>query len=93
MEIVKDIVGTFTQVQDGLKESTGVDVQALLAGFLGGDLAAKAVKKTDVAETPVMMDTTTYPEVVPSDMPITKSDSECEALDDLDETSDCPYAE
>lgn len=91
-------MGTFTQVQDGLKESTGVDVQALLAGFLGGDLAAKAVKKRrtwlrHVAETPVMMDTTTYQEVVPSDMPITKSDSECEALGDLDETSDCPYAE
>ena len=34
--LVKDIVGTFTQVSDGLKESTGVDVQAVLSGFLGG---------------------------------------------------------
>lgn len=38
-KLVKDIVGTFTQVSDGLKESTGVDVQSVLSGFLGAKLA------------------------------------------------------
>lgn len=47
--LVKDIVGTFTQVSDGLKESTGVDVQAVLSGFLGGKIARKGTDEGDVA--------------------------------------------
>lgn len=39
-KLMKDIMGTVTQVTDGLKESTGVDLQSVLAGFLGGKLAA-----------------------------------------------------
>lgn len=39
-KLVKDIMGTVTQVTDGLKESTGVDLQAVLSGFLGGKAAA-----------------------------------------------------
>lgn len=38
-KLVKDIVGTFTQVTEGLKESTGVDVSSVLAGFRGGKIA------------------------------------------------------
>jgi len=38
-KLVKDIVGTFTQVSDGLKESTGVDVQSVLSGFLGAKIS------------------------------------------------------
>lgn len=38
-KLMKDIMGTVTQVTDGLKESTGVDLQAVLAGFLGGKAA------------------------------------------------------
>lgn len=38
-KLMKDIMGTVTQVTDGLKESTGVDLQAVLAGFLGGKIA------------------------------------------------------
>ncbi len=45
--LVKDIVGTITQTTEGLKESTGVDVQALLAGFLG----AKMAGSTDAGKT------------------------------------------
>lgn len=37
-KLVKDIVNNFTQVTEGLKESTGVDMQAMLSGFLGGKL-------------------------------------------------------
>lgn len=38
-KLVKDIMGTLTQVTDGLKESTGVDLQSVLAGFAGAKLA------------------------------------------------------
>lgn len=38
-KLTKDIMQTVTQVTDGLKESTGVDLQSVLAGFLGGKLA------------------------------------------------------
>ena len=39
-KLMKDIMGTVVQVTDGLKESTGVDLQAVLSGFLGGKAAA-----------------------------------------------------
>ena len=39
-KLMKDIMGTVTQVTDGLKESTGVDLQSVLSGFLGGKLAS-----------------------------------------------------
>ena len=89
-KLVKDIVGTFTQVQDGLKESTGVDVQALLSGFLGGNMATKTVQTDEPAATPV----TNYQEVAPSE----NSTSESVIISDSDpfeaeDDSDCPYAE
>ncbi len=45
-KLVKDIMGTVTQVTDGLKESTGVDLQSVLSGFLGGKLAGPIVEDT-----------------------------------------------
>lgn len=39
-KLMKDIMGTVVQVTDGLKESTGVDLQSVLAGFLGGKVAS-----------------------------------------------------
>ena len=44
-KLVKDIVGTFTQVTEGLKESTGVDLQSVLSGFLGGKIAEMPEEK------------------------------------------------
>lgn len=44
-KLIKDIMGTVTQVTDGLKESTGVDLTAVLSGFLGGKVAEKAYTK------------------------------------------------
>ena len=41
-KLMKDIMGTVTQVTDGLKESTGVDLSAVLSGFLGGKVAAES---------------------------------------------------
>lgn len=45
-KLIKDIMGTVTQVTDGLKESAGVDLQAVLAGFLGAK-AASAEKSNE----------------------------------------------
>lgn len=42
-KLMKDIMGTVVQVTDGLKESTGVDLSAVLAGFLGGKAASADV--------------------------------------------------
>lgn len=47
-KLMKDIMGTVTQVTDGLKESTGVDLTAVLSGFLGGKVASS--KATNVPE-------------------------------------------
>ena len=41
--LIKDVMGSANQVVDGLKESTGIDLQALVAGFAGG----KAAQSTD----------------------------------------------
>lgn len=40
-KLTRDIIQTVTQVTDGLKESTGVDLQSVLAGYLGGKMAEK----------------------------------------------------
>ena len=40
--LIEDIVKSTTQVSDGLTESIGLDLKSLLAGFLGGKLAAPA---------------------------------------------------
>lgn len=45
-KLIKDIMGTVTQVTDGLKESTGVDLSAVLSGFLGGKVAASDQKES-----------------------------------------------
>ena len=47
--LMKDIMGTVVQVTDGLKESTGVDLQAVLSGFLAGKVATagKTSEKED----------------------------------------------
>jgi len=44
-KLMKDVMGTVVQVTDGLKESTGVDLQAVLAGFLGGKVAKETEKQ------------------------------------------------
>ncbi|WP_019679227.1 flotillin domain-containing protein, partial [Ruminococcus flavefaciens] len=38
--LVGDIIGSTTKITDGLTEATGVDIRSLLAGFLGGKMAA-----------------------------------------------------
>ena len=43
-KLMKDIMGTLNQVTDGLKESTGIDLQAVLAGFAGAKIAENSDK-------------------------------------------------
>lgn len=40
-KLMKDIMNTVTQVADGMKESTGIDLGAVLAGFAGAKIAEK----------------------------------------------------
>ena len=40
-KLMKDVMNTVNQVTDGLKESTGVDLTAILSGFLAGKAASK----------------------------------------------------
>lgn len=46
-KLMKDIMGTVVQVTDGLKESTGVDLQAVLSGFLAGKAGAKGLSGSE----------------------------------------------
>ena len=43
-KLMKDIMGTLNQVTDGLKESTGIDLQAVLAGFARAKIAENSDK-------------------------------------------------
>ncbi len=38
-KMVGDIIGSTVKITDGLTEATGIDIRALLAGFLGGKIA------------------------------------------------------
>lgn len=40
-KLVRDIIASANQVADGMKESTGIDLQSLIAGFAGGKAAQK----------------------------------------------------
>lgn len=51
-QLAGNIMTSITQVSDGLKESTGFDVQSLLAGFLGGRLASAADSPKPAADVP-----------------------------------------
>ena len=50
-KLVGDIIGSTTKVTDGLSAATGVDLRALLAGFLGGKAAtAPSAENNDTGE-------------------------------------------
>lgn len=46
-KMVKDVMASSSQVVEALKESTGIDLPGLLAGFAGGKLAASNGKPSD----------------------------------------------
>ncbi len=43
--LVKDVMQSSNQIIEGLKESTGIDIASLIAGYAGGKLAAPAAKE------------------------------------------------
>lgn len=44
-KVVKDVMNSANQVMEGVKESTGIDISSLLAGVVGGKIAAKSDPK------------------------------------------------
>ena len=51
-KMVKDIVNTMSQVTEGISESTGINLQSLISGFLGGKMATPADNSATTASTP-----------------------------------------
>ena len=46
-KMVRDVVNSSNQVLEGLKESTGIDLAGLLAGYLGGKMAGSQESGTE----------------------------------------------
>ncbi|MCM1162613.1 MAG: SPFH domain-containing protein [Roseburia sp.] len=57
-KLMKDVMNTLNQVTDGLKESTGVDLNAVLSGFVGGRMGSYAGKGQSVGNGAVGTDDT-----------------------------------
>ncbi len=49
-KMVGDIIGSTVKITDGLSEATGIDIRALLSGFLGGKMSAANKAETDDAK-------------------------------------------
>ncbi len=49
-KLVKDVMSSASQIMDGMKESTGLDLSALLAGVVGGSAAAARQPGTGVVK-------------------------------------------
>lgn len=59
-KLMKDIMNTLNQVTDGLKESTGIDLSAVLAGFAGAKIAdSQAQAQTQTAAQQTQIQATT----------------------------------
>lgn len=48
--LVRDVMDSGSQVLEGIKESTGIDLAGLLAGYAGGKLSARAVDERPAPE-------------------------------------------
>lgn len=55
-QLAGNIMTSITQISDGLKESTGFDIQSLITGFLGGKLAGGAPVVVPVPQKPDAQD-------------------------------------
>lgn len=44
-KVVKDVMNSTNQIMEGVKQASGIDISALLAGVVGGKLAAGSDKK------------------------------------------------
>ncbi len=66
--LVRDVMQSAGQVIDGLKESTGVDLTAMLSGILGGKIAAQASK-------PIEAEPVAEPAAEPVEEPVEPSET------------------
>jgi len=48
-KVVKDVMTSASQIMEGVKESTGIDINSLLAGVVGGKIAAQSNAMDEVA--------------------------------------------
>ena len=46
-KVVRDVMNSAGQVMEGVKESTGIDLPAIIAGYAGGAVAAKGTAKKE----------------------------------------------
>ncbi len=46
-KVVKDVMTSASQVMEGVKESTGIDITSILAGVVGGKIAAANAKRQE----------------------------------------------
>ena len=46
-KVVRDVMNSANQVMEGVKESTGIDLPAIIAGYAGGAVAAKGTAKKE----------------------------------------------
>ena len=72
-KLISDIVNTTTQVSEGLMQSMGIDLKALLSGFLGGKVAAGTQA---AAPAPAEPETQDEPAPGDEDEPITANEEE-----------------
>ena len=49
-KVVKDVMSSANQIMEGVKESTGIDITSLLAGVVGGKVAAKAHSEAAITD-------------------------------------------
>ena len=49
-KVVRDVMSSANQIVEGMKESTGIDLAALIAGFAGGKIAGKKPDASDDGE-------------------------------------------
>ena len=65
-KVVKDVMSSASQIMEGVKESTGIDVNALISGVIGGKIAAngrneKATENTPIKESKTESEATANP--------------------------------
>ena len=56
-KVVKDVMNSASQIMEGMKESTGLDLGALLAGVVGGKIAGASSVPPATSETVTPVDT------------------------------------
>ena len=49
-KLVKDVMSSTNQIMEGVKQASGIDISSLLAGVVGGKVAAEADKKKGAKE-------------------------------------------